>query len=170
MICYYPRASPGKRLMAALVDTLVATLPFMVTATLILYPLIKLITGPEPSWTHRFGTETVIVLYTALPLSFFWFCFYSLLRDSFGKGQSWGKKICGLMVINLANHRPCDQKGSFDRNYLGFSLALFVPVLPVLSLIEPFCIILSEQGLRTGDRWAGTQVINYQDRNYYTAP
>ncbi len=170
MIRYYPPASLGRRLAAALVDTLIAALPLMATVALILAPLIKIVAGLEPLWADQFITETVIILYTALPLSFCWFCYYLLLRDSFGRGQSWGKKICGLMVMDLANHQPCDRKGSFGRNYLGFSLALFGLVLPALALIEPLCIILSEQGLRTGDRWAGTQVINYQDRNYYSAP
>lgn len=74
------------------------------------------------------------------------------------------------MVIDLRSKLPCDKKQSFTRNYLAFSLTFFMIALPVLALmlplIEPFSIILNEHGLRIGDSWSQTQVIEYK-RFYY---
>jgi len=166
MMQYYPRAPMIRRLVAVLVDTLIAALPFAAVIMMIFYPIINMLTQANASWAGYYSKEGLIALYAALPFSFAWFCCYALLRDSFGKGQSWGKKLCGLMVMDLTRHRPCDKKGSLARNYLGFSLTVFMLVLPILApllaLVEPFSIILNRQGLRTGDRWAGTQVIDYK--------
>ena len=171
MTLYYPRASRPKRLAAAAVDALIGILPFMAVAGAIASPLYALFMDPDTTWAGRFSLEVVICLYGALPVSFFWFCFYSLLRDSFGKGQSWGKKLFGLMVMDLERHLPCDRQSSFNRHYLGFSLTLFAVMLPflalVLPLVEPLAILRSGQGLRAGDRWARTQVIEYKNRHLY---
>ncbi len=171
MVLYYPRASLGKRFIAITIDTLISALSSVVVLALILSPLVVLFTQQDTAWADRFNADIIIALYVALPLSFFWFCFYSLLRDSFGKGQSWGEKLCGLMVIDLTSKLPCNKKKAFARNYLAFSLSFFMMVLPVIALslplIEPLYIIFSEQGLRIGDHWSQTQVIEYKNRFYY---
>ena len=173
MILYYPRASLGRRFIAMAIDTLIAIVPILMVLAAILSPLVMIFTQSNTAWADRFSAETTIALFVALPVSFIWFCCYALLRDSFGKGQSWGKKLCGLMVINLTDQLPCCRKRSFARNYLAFSLTFFMILLPVFALMlplaEPLSIIFSEQGLRIGDRWAQTQVIAYTKRFHYLA-
>ena len=79
---------------------------------------------------------------------------YVLLRDGVA-GRSVGKFLCGLVVINLKTGRPCGQGASISRNAL-----LLLPGANVVAVfLEASTIVRDPQGLRLGDRFAWTQVI-----------
>jgi len=79
---------------------------------------------------------------------------YLLLRDSL-RGQSAGKFIIGLVVINVETGLPASWKDSARRNVLfllpGANLAAVV--------LETRTLFDDPQGQRLGDRFAQTQVI-----------
>ena len=79
---------------------------------------------------------------------------FLLLRDSI-RGQSPGKLLLGLVVINLETGRPCTPKDSVWR-----SAVFLVPGANVVAVfLEPITIVRDPQGQRLGDKLAQTQVI-----------
>ena len=79
---------------------------------------------------------------------------YLLLRDGIG-GQSVGKLLFGLVVIDLMNGRPASVSGSARRNLL-----LLLPGANVVAIfLEARTIAVDPQGQRLGDRLAHTQVV-----------
>jgi uncharacterized RDD family membrane protein YckC len=79
---------------------------------------------------------------------------YLLLRDSM-RGQSPGKLLLGLVVVNLETGRPCTLKDSVWRNAV-----FLVPGANLVAVfLEPITIVRDPQGQRLGDRLAQTQVI-----------
>jgi len=79
---------------------------------------------------------------------------YLLLRDAIG-GQSIGKLVCGLVVIDLMTGRAASISGSARRNLL-----LLVPGANVVAIVlETRTIVTDPQGQRLGDRLAQTQVV-----------
>lgn len=111
------------------------------------------------------ATETAFYIYVLLTvLSFIWFLLYLLLRDSLKNGQSWGKRLFGLKVVSVETGRPCSRGGSFTRNFPGLSFTLifcFIPLVGwLLLLVEPVAVATNpDEGLRIGDRWARTRVV-----------
>jgi uncharacterized RDD family membrane protein YckC len=81
---------------------------------------------------------------------------YVLLRDAlFIPGQSVGKFLFGLRVINLATGRPCGRLQSAQRNFI-----LVVPGLNLVAVaLEAVAVPRDPQGQRLGDKLANTQVI-----------
>lgn len=94
---------------------------------------------------------------------------YLAVADGIQKGQSLGKMVLGLEVID-GEGQPCDIKASLYRN-IPFVMIFFFPVLHVLGLIllilvglplvmvELWLLIVDEAGERLGDRVAGTRVV-----------
>ena len=79
---------------------------------------------------------------------------YALLRDGIG-GQSLGKLVVGLVVVNIQTGRFCSWKDSALRNVF-----VLIPGANILAIfLESFTIIRDPQGQRLGDRIAQTQVI-----------
>ncbi len=68
------------------------------------------------------------------------------------KGQSWGKKICKLQVVDKATGKPGGAKESLSRNWI-----LSVPILNWVTQI--IALVQGWNGPRLGDSWAGTKVI-----------
>jgi uncharacterized RDD family membrane protein YckC len=80
---------------------------------------------------------------------------YLLLRDAIG-GQSLGKLLVGLVVINLETGRPSTLKGSALRNVF-----FLVPGANLVAIfLEWLSIVRDPQGQRLGDRLAQTQVVD----------
>jgi uncharacterized RDD family membrane protein YckC len=92
-----------------------------------------------------------------------WLVGYGLLRDSFGDGQSWGKRLLGLRVVHAGLGRPCGRKESLLRNLPGVASVVASILLPfvgwLLLVVEPLAVVTSPARLRIGDRWAGTHVV-----------
>jgi uncharacterized RDD family membrane protein YckC len=79
---------------------------------------------------------------------------YLLLRDSV-QGQSLGKLLFGLVVINLETGKPSTIGNSLRRNLL-----FLLPGANVAAaFLETMTIVRDVQGQRLGDRLAHTQVI-----------
>jgi uncharacterized RDD family membrane protein YckC len=79
---------------------------------------------------------------------------YLLLRDAIG-GQSIGKILLGLVVIDLQTGRISSLSGSIKRNCL-----LLLPGANVVAVaLEARTILSDPQGQRLGDRLAQTQVV-----------
>ena len=79
---------------------------------------------------------------------------YLLFRDA-AAGRSVGKFLCGLVVINLETGRPCGWRSSVSRNVLF----LLPGANLVAAFLEAATSIRDPQGLRLGDRFALTQVV-----------
>jgi hypothetical protein len=79
---------------------------------------------------------------------------YLLLRDGIG-GQSLGKLLVGLVVVNVQTGRFCTWKESALRNVF-----VLIPGANVMAIfLESITLIRDPQGQRLGDRLAHTQVI-----------
>lgn len=97
------------------------------------------------------------------------------LQDALGNGQSIGKRIMGLRVIEGRAGQSCSMTRSAIRN-LPFILAFlfgFIPVfwilfvgicVPILSL-ELYLVMNVDVGIRLGDVLADTLVVEYVDES-----
>jgi hypothetical protein len=79
---------------------------------------------------------------------------YVLFRDAI-KGQSIGKGVLGLVVIELETGRPASLLGSLKRN----ALFLLPGANVVAVFLETGTVLRDIQGQRLGDRLAQTQVV-----------
>jgi uncharacterized RDD family membrane protein YckC len=83
-------------------------------------------------------------------LSFIGAPLYYLLNDGLPRGQSLGKKLFRIQVIDEKTGQPCRIGKSFLRN---------IPmVIPLLNLFDVL-YIFGEKRKRLGDCWAGTIVV-----------
>lgn len=163
----YIRAPLGKRFLAFVVDGLIGGLVlFIMSGVLMAYFVSAMLFRGWPlvEAMLEHATETTFYLWIlGIFLSFIWFVYYGLLKDSFRNGQSWGKRLLGLKVIELEGYGTCSKGGSFTRNFPGLSLAFIAFFLPfigwLLLLVEPVAVLNSQEGQRIGDRWARTQVV-----------
>ncbi len=157
----YPRAGIGKRILAYIIDGLISGLPLMILIPAVVIPFLTYTQvqgqagGPVAAGP---AVGMIVFMVIAGLLGFGWSLFYYLLRDGFGRGQSWGKKICGLMVVNLDDNRPCDKGKSFVRNIVLWLLN----ALAGLSIVEFILILVHDKGYRLGDMLARTQVIDVE--------
>ena len=79
---------------------------------------------------------------------------YLLLRDGIG-GQSLGKLMVGLVVVNVQTGMLCTWRESVLRNVF-----VLIPGANIVAVfLESITIIRDPQGQRLGDRLAQTQVI-----------
>jgi len=98
------------------------------------------------AWFLYTNTGTVLGLVIAV--------LYLLLRDGIG-GQSLGKLVVGLVVVNIQTGRFCSWKDSALRNVF-----VLIPGANVMAVfLESLTILRDPQGQRLGDRIAQTQVI-----------
>ncbi len=155
----YPKSSSGMRIIAYIIDSIIAGLPLMILVPLAVIPFFTYAqaTG-QPGGPSMAGPNVALIILVAIIglLGLAWSFFYYLLRDGFGSGQSWGKKICGLMVVNLDNNMPCDKGKSFVRNIVIWALS----ALAGLSIVELIVLLVHDRGYRLGDMLARTQVID----------
>lgn len=97
---------------------------------------------------------------------------YALIADGFFDGRSLGKKMIGLKVINLKTGLPCNFRDSILRNIPIGIIPLFIFFIPFLGLIllfsvglvvllfESYLIYTDDGGIRIGDIFADTQVVD----------
>ena len=142
----YAKAPIFTRFLAHFVDGIIAFLPFAVAMFFVVFRLV---------WGRgAFATPAAVGL-------FLWGIYYCFAKDGFEGGQSFGKKMFNLRVVNVTTNEPCSTGESAIRAVDLFLLQL----IPLVGwLIEPIVAMASEDGRRLGDRAAGTQVI---DANQY---
>lgn len=140
----YPKAPLGARFVAALIDTLVSSIPAIV---LVVATVAAASAGATPLAVGLglFALAAVV-----------WALWYGFTKDGRPGGQSIGKKSMGLMVVHLPTNKPCDNGQSALRYLVLFGLNL----IPYLGwLVEPVVMLAAAGGRRLGDSAAGTQVI-----------
>ena len=107
------------------------------------------------------------------PLGFFLSSIYAAFGDGMGNGQSIGKRIFGLRVVESATNVSCSYQESLIRN-LPFSLMFLLSIIPLfwgmLMLIaiavlgfEVYLLFNLESGIRLGDVLANTVVTEDAD-------
>jgi len=92
---------------------------------------------------------------------------YVLIADGFPGGQSIGKRLIGLQTVVPNTHDVASFKESVIRNLplaVGY-LLLLVPyigwvLILAITTFEALLIIGNDQGLRLGDEFAHTQVLD----------
>jgi uncharacterized RDD family membrane protein YckC len=96
---------------------------------------------------------------------------YILFADGLLAGQSPGKKICGIKVVYVPTRSGARHRDSVLRN-APFGLIIILSMLPefghraffaglgVIGGIEALLCLREREGLRLGDLWAQTQVID----------
>ena len=89
-----------------------------------------------------------------------WAIYYMFTKDGREGGQSVGKEMLDLMVVNIKTNEPCKPSESAVRTVILFLLQL-VPLAGFL--VEPIVAIAAEDGRRLGDRVVDTQVIRASD-------
>ncbi len=165
----YPKAALGKRILAYIVDGIIGGLPVTVLVIAALVPFLSY----GQTYDYNFNTfqsapniTMVVAIVAALIIGGGWSIIYFLFRDGFGNGQSWGKKMCGLMVVNLDDNMPCNKSKSFVRNIFAWIISAVLSWVPGLNLLasiaEPIVAIIHDKGQRVGDMVARTQVIEIE--------
>lgn len=155
----YPKAGIIRRILAYLIDGLISALPLIIFVPLVVIPYFRYIEVQSQFgglYTAGPGLGMIVFSVIAILIAGTWSLFYYLFRDGFGQGQSWGKAICGLMVVNLDDNSPCNMAKSFLRNIVLWLLS----ALAGLSIVEFILILVQDKGSRLGDMLAGTQVID----------
>jgi uncharacterized RDD family membrane protein YckC len=100
---------------------------------------------------------------------------YSVFADGIHtgplQGQSLGKKLLNLQVVNIIRKRPATYKDSFFRN-LPVGIATFFAIIPVwgwlilallglpLMAMEIYLMLKVESGHRLGDVMGDTEVVD----------
>jgi uncharacterized RDD family membrane protein YckC len=71
------------------------------------------------------------------------------------QGKSVGKFLFGLMVVRLSDGKPCSLSRSILRN-----LFFIIPGMNIVAFVfETYYSIKDKQGIRLGDKFAMTQVV-----------
>jgi len=146
-----------KRAFAHLIDIVAANIILGILVVVIVVIGAVVVAGAGQTSSSDAAAATAMLLFMLLYACIFIAMYaFLLLRDGF-HGQSPGKKILGLQVINTVSGIPIRFGDSFKRN-----LILIVPVLPIVVAVQ----IFTANGMRIGDEWAQTKVIwlQYADR------
>ncbi|WP_373048205.1 RDD family protein [Vulgatibacter sp.] len=91
---------------------------------------------------------------------------YLLLADAMPNGQSPGKRLLGVKAVHVPTRQSCNARHSVIRNLpvaVAFGLALN-PILALvavpIALFELYMVATDPLGVRIGDVFADTQVID----------
>jgi uncharacterized RDD family membrane protein YckC len=136
----FTTASFGARLLAWLLDGMVQVLYYLAFATWAEVPLLM---------RYPRGSMLMYLLLVALPLGL-----YHLLQEYFFNGQSLGKRVMGIRVVDLSGGAPSLSQyvlRTFTRPF-EIGMLLGIPVA--------FSYGLTRYNQRIGDLLAGTIVVN----------
>jgi uncharacterized RDD family membrane protein YckC len=134
----WPKAPLFARLLAAIIDSI------------IMQPLVV----PAVFWILADSARQQVPVggLALITVGGLWMFVYAYIKDGL-KGASLGKRIVGLMVVNLKDDRPAG---------IGASI-LRALVLNLISPIEAIMVLVDSRGQRLGDKAAKTQVIRMAD-------
>lgn len=120
---------PGKRYQGQFIDGLI---------TIIIFAVLVYFMNLSGTTNDLFGVMTI-----AIPFAYF------VLSDALPNGQSIGKRLLRMSVINKSTGKPCSVTESIVRNILT----------PLLGFIDTV-LILGKKRQRLGDKMANTIVID----------
>ena len=146
-------ASRGQRLLAAIVDAIIG-MAFGIPLMFLMGTWSSVKTGVQPPWPLLLGTSAIA------------FCVFMLVHGYFLKtaGQTVGKKLVGIRIVDLSNELPAFGK-LLGARYLPISLVSLVPVVGnILPMIDVLFILGSERRC-VHDRIAGTRVVRVRAAN-----
>ena len=142
----YTKAPFGARVLAYIIDAVIGAGAVAVAGIVV----------GTTHWGER-NSATSAILFGAAIL---WALVYSFVKDGREGGQSFGKEMLNLMVVNVNTNQPCTMGESALRALVWFALSL----IPLVGwLIEPIVALAADDGRRLGDKAAGTQVISTND-------
>jgi uncharacterized RDD family membrane protein YckC len=161
---YYTKASLARRFAASLLDSLVTT-GLSLPSVIVLYN--ALVHMYRQNFTDYLFFAAILYL---LPLT------YSLIKDGLGKGQSMGKRIADIMVVNLGTNTPCSKWKSAFRCFIS-ALIFVIPYVMVIAtrsgatmfvlflilLIEPIMVLARADGRKIADLATDTMVIDVEN-------
>jgi uncharacterized RDD family membrane protein YckC len=138
------KAPIGKRVIAYIIDSVLVgvAIGVIVGVTMVL----SIILG---SLSDSLGWLSMILSFGAMGLAFIVGFGYFFIRDAMGSGRSIGKKFMGLKVVK--DGAKISYVDSIKRN-----ITFIVPILGFVEMIMPF---VDKDGMRFGDKFAGTQVV-----------
>jgi uncharacterized RDD family membrane protein YckC len=137
-------AGVGLRMAAYIIDYVICILYFVT--------LYFTFVGLYSSWDNS-------VFITIFILSFLPYIFYDLLFEIFNNGQSLGKMIMGIKVVNLDGTKP--SFGNYMLRWLFRPVDFYTSTLMGVPGLVAFIMVLSSKNSqRLGDYLAGTTVIN----------
>lgn len=144
--CYY--AFANRRQIAYIIDGLLITIPNIVVVFIVL-PAVAAAIGAKDSPL----TIEILGSLLALPL----LCLF-MMKDGF-QGQSPGKSITGVQVLDVVSGRPISFGQSFKRYW--FLLFGLIPAVGdfVSGVLVIVCGVQLAKGYRLGDKFAHTRVI-----------
>lgn len=106
---------------------------------------------------------------------------YMLIRDGLMKGASLGKKLLNLQVINQATGQPVSYEESIRRNLI-FAIPVIFAIIPffgwiissllsiIVYLLEGIAVLQDPSGIRMGDKFAKTQVVESSEAGVRQGP
>ena len=151
----YSKAPLGRRYLAVLVDVFISAGPAL-TGVAFLVAAMSAISMVERSRIIAYAAMPMMLSgYLFMLVGVIWFLIYSFLKDAWRNGPSFGKRLCGLMVVDLKTNKPCTRRQSAIR-----AIGLF---LPLTQTLDPILVLQDPEGRRVGDHLAGTQVIAAAD-------
>lgn len=146
---HYAKAPQGNRFLASIIDGIIGLGPVIFAALL--------------GWVFNLGQQSHATQVFNMIATTAWAFYYRFTKDARPNGQSIGKKICNLMVIDVETGAPCSLGQSMGRA----AVLTFCNLIPLLGwLVEPIIVLTTDDGRRFGDQAAGTQVV---DVNTYEA-
>lgn len=160
----YAKAPTGKRFLAFLFDSLLIILPllFYVGPQLDRFSLYVLANQEAGILLDGYFFNTFFI---PVMFSMAWLLLLGLWRDGLKDGRSPGKRFFGLMVVKVADNRPCSKGASALRNFL-----IWFPLFTVIGMtLDPLLVLIHPRGLRLGDVLATTQVIKAADYRQITS-
>lgn len=140
----YEVAGVGERLLARLID-------FGLFVLIYILALIAYVTVGEKI-SQVVSITVILIVYASL------FVFYDLICETLMNGQSFGKRIMKIKVINIDGGRP--SFGQYILRWL-FRIVDFTLSMQVCGLL---CAAISEKQQRLGDMVAGTTLIKTKPR------
>lgn len=139
----------GSRFIAALLDGVIQyVVGFLLS--LVAIPSAVALISVEESGPEALGFAVLAILLLAFGLLFF---LYKLLLEAFWNGQTIGKRVAGIRVVQ-ANGMPAGFLAIAIRNILRI-----VDYLPGYYIIGSVCILATDKKQRLGDMAAGTVVV-----------
>lgn len=137
----FPKVSMSKRINARFIDEIIVGLGCFVI------PLTFLISKGKIYMNLMRNINSLEGL--IISAIFCWSIFYLLCHDALPGGQSYGKRLLGLMVVDLTTNQPCTYRQSIIRNLAGIATLAWLN-----SYFE------DNVARYKRDIWAGTQVVS----------